>query len=142
MVQNNNYEHIESSYFDTEFDKNNSMNLKDTKDLFKGSHVVLVNEENPWYINKGVPQKYISYSEFAKEEGVQRMMLYEIYQPNQKELTEDPSKSYSRLQRKLQTEIEGFNMDKSDMMNRNILVIILIILLGIFIYRIYKRKHI
>ena len=161
MVINNNYESFNSTYYDNnslDVNYNNSDNSEDNEinnnyidqNLFKGAHVVLVAEENPWYINKGIPSKYISNKEFVKDTDVhaydRTMNSQEIYKTEVKidKTLPDLGLGHSFLQRKLAMDgIEQFNSDyitsKSDIMNRNILIIVLLILIGIWLYRRYKK---
>lgn len=160
MVYNNNYEHIDSSYFkndslDVQFNNSTKSNFDNNyidQNLFKGAHVVLVSEENPWYINKGIPNKYISNMEFVNDiNSYSRGMLpHEIYKSEVKLDTTLPDLGlgHSIIQRKLTMDgidyldrIEGFSGSKSDIMNRNILIVILIILLIFWCYRIYKKNN-
>jgi hypothetical protein len=137
----NNYEHIDSQ-FDKEIEFNN--NYID-QNLFKGAHVVLVSEENPWYINKGIPKKYISEREFLNDiyPYSRGMYPYEQYKSDVKLDTTLPDLGlgHSIIQRRLVMEgkdflntTENFNSTKSDIMNRNILIVILLLLILFLLY--------
>ena len=163
MVINNNYEEINTTYYDNNsLDVNYNNNSEDNEfnnnyidqNLFKGAHVVLVSEENPWYINKGVPSKYISNKEFVKDTDVhaydRTMNPQDIYKTEVKidKTLPDLGLGHSFLQRKMAMDgIEQFNSDSnsnsnsssSDKMNRNILLFVLIILIGIWLYRRYNK---
>ena len=160
MVFNNNYEHIDSSYFDNnsldvQFNNSEESEFNNNyidQNLFKGAHVVLVSEENPWYINKGIPKKYISNMDFVNDiESYSRGMTpQEIYKSDIKLDTTLPDLGlgHSIIQRKLTMDgvnylegVEGFSGSKSDIMNRNILLILVIILLICWFYRVYKKNN-
>ena len=165
MVINNNYEEINSTYYDNNsLDVNYNNNSEETEfnnnyidqNLFKGAHVVLVSEENPWYVNKGIPQKYLS-KEFMNEYVVDPspydndMYPNDIYNSNVKldKRYPDMGLGHSILARKIAMDnTEQFNNTNSnsnnnltttDIMNRNILVILLIILVLIYLYRRYRK---
>jgi hypothetical protein len=115
------------------------------QNLFKGAHVVLVSENNPWYINKGIPQKYISreFTTTVDDPYGQNMYKYHSYKPKYKldESLPDLGLGHSILERNLAmknmgvNQIEGFNGNtKSDKMNRNILIAIIVILLLFYLY--------
>ena len=156
----NNYEHIDSSYFDNnsldvQFNNSEESEFNNNyidENLFKGAHVVLVSEENPWYINKGIPKKYISNMEFVNDINSysRGMMPQEIYKTDVilDTTLPDLGLGHSIIQRKLTMDgvnylngVEGFSNSKSDIMNRNILLILLIILVLFWFYRIYKKKN-
>lgn len=160
MVFNNNYEHIDSSYFDNnsldvQFNNSEESDFNNNyidQNLFKGAHVVLVSEENPWYINKGIPKKYISNMEFVNDiDSYSRgMMPHEIYKSDVKLDTTLPDLGlgHSIIHRKLTMDginylegVEGFSGSNSDIMNRNILLILLIILVIFWFYCICKKKN-
>ena len=156
----NNYEHIDSSYFDNnsldvQFNNSEESDFNNNyidENLFKGAHVVLVSEENPWYINKGIPKKYISNMEFVNDINSysRGMMPQEIYKTDVilDTTLPDLGLGHSIIQRKLTMDgvnylngVEGFSNSKSDIMNRNILLILLIILVLFWFYHIYKKKN-
>jgi hypothetical protein len=157
MVINNNYEEINSTYYDNNsLDVNYNNNSEESEfnnnyidqNLFKGAHVVLVSEQNPWYVNKGIPNKYISNKEFVKDIDVdaydRTMNPQDIYKTEVKidKTLPDLGLGHSFLQRKLAMDgIEQFNSDSSssDRMNRNILLIVLVILIAIWLYRRYRK---
>jgi hypothetical protein len=152
MRLNNNYEQIDESYNNNNNSDNEFNNNYIDQNFFKGSHVVLVSEEDPWYLNKGIPQKYISNMEFVNDiESYSRgMSPYEIYKSDIKLDTTLPDLGlgHSMLHRKITTDgnnyldgVEGFSSSKSDIMNRNILLILLVILLIFWLYHNYKTKH-
>jgi hypothetical protein len=168
MVLNNNYEQIDSSYMNNNRDDNRDDNDIDVQfnnsednefnnnyidqNLFKGAHVVLVSEGNPWYLNKGIPKKYISNIEFVNDiESYSRgMNPHQIYKSDIKLDTTLPDLGlgHSILHRKITTDgnnyldgVEGLSSSKSDIMNRNILLILLVILLIFWLYHNYKTKH-
>ncbi len=151
MVLNNNYEkldNIDNNSLDVNYDSENELNNNYIdQNLFKGAHVVLVSESNPWYINKGVPKKYISDKDFVKDTGSydRTMSPEQIYKSDvQLDTTlPDMGLGHSFLQRKLAMDnIEYFNSNKnkSDRMNRNILFIILIVLVLIWVYHRYRKN--
>jgi hypothetical protein len=159
MVINNNYEQINSTYYDNNSLDVNYNNSEESEinnnyidqNLFKGAHVVLVSEENPWYINKNIPKKYISDSDFINNfdnvepygKGMKDQQDYKSYVKLDTTLP-DLGLGHSFLQRKLSMDsgIEQFNSDssKSDIMNRNILIFVLVILIAIWLYRKYYVK--
>jgi hypothetical protein len=160
MIFNNNYEYIDSSYFDNnsldvQFNSSDESEMNNNyidQNLFKGAHVVLVSDENPWYINKGISKKYISNNEFLNDidSSTHGMSPHEIYKSNAKLDTTLPDLGlgHSFIQRKVTMDgidylsgTEGFSDTKSDIMNRNILLIILLILIFFYLYHNYKRKN-
>jgi len=121
----------------------------DFGNLLKGTEVVLVDSDSPWFLNKklNVAPKYIPNnfnSEFNndnpyKENHLLKQAKYKtnVTPEQQNKLIYQP---HSLLERKLVSETkENFDYTKitNDKMNRNILIGILIII--IFIY-IYKRR--
>ena len=164
---NNNYEEINSTYYDNnslDVNYNNSEeneinNNYIDQNLFKGAHVVLVSEEKPWYNNKNIPKKYISDMNFINDvddiDDVQPygkgMTSQQIYKSDVKldKTLPDLGLGHSFLQRKISMDnmdsmdgVEHFNRDssKSDIMNRNILIFVLVILIAIWLYRKYYVK--
>lgn len=149
----NNFEIIDSETFtdnnslDVNYNFNEETELNDNyidQNLFKGAHVVLVSENNPWYINKGIPQKYISH-EFTTtidDPYGRDMYKYHSYKPKYKidPTLPDLGLGHSILERDLSmknvgiNKIEGFNGNKSDKMNRNILIVIILILILFYLY--------
>jgi len=152
MVLNNNYEkldNIDNNSLDVNYDSENEFNNNYIdQNLFKGAHVVLVSEQNPWYVNKGVPKKYISNMEFVNDITAygRGMSPEQIYKSDVKLDTTLPDMGlgHSFLQRKLAMDnIEYFNnsnSNKSDKMNRNILFFILIVLVLIWLYHRYRKN--
>ncbi len=161
-----NYEHIESDNRDNSsldvnynFSEDNESNNKYVdQNLFKGAHVVLVSDDNPWYVNKGIPLKYIS-KDFNKvisskipSPNEQGMYNNEKYYTNC-DLRPDLAnfgRGYSYLENEISTRcdpkensnsnVEGFSGSfDSDNMNRNILIVILILLVAFYVYRRYKK---
>jgi hypothetical protein len=158
-----NFENIESesknrdnSSLDVNYnfnDENEESNRYVDENLFKGAHVVLVSDDNPWYVNKGVPVKYIS-KDFNKLDSKvpqpyeQGMYDNEKYYTNcdlRPELS-NYGRGYSYLENEISTrcnpksKVEGFSgSTDSDNMNRNILIFILILLITFYIYRRYKK---
>ncbi len=160
-----NYEHIDSdnnrdkSSLDVNYNEDNeSSNRYVDQNLFKGAHVVLVSDDNPWYVNKGIPLKYIS-KDFNNKISSKVPTPYEqgMYD-NDKYYTNcdlrpdlaNFGRGYSYLENEISTRcdpksnqnsnIEGFSGSfDSDNMNRNILIIILILLVAFYIYRRYKK---
>ena len=129
------------------------------QNLFKGAHVVLVSDDNPWYVNKGIPVKYIS-KDFNKEMKSDMPTPYEqgMYDSEKYytncDLRPDLAnfgRGYSYLENEVSTRcnpkssssssnVEGFSGTiDSDNMNRNILIFILILLVIFYIYRRYKK---
>ena len=127
----------------------NSTNDSSIDNLLKGTQVVLVDSDNPWFLNKSleVSQKYIPNDfclEFKDDNPYKRNISLkqgryktELSPLQQAELL----KTHSFLERKLITDNkEYFNATSkisSDTMNRNILIGIIIILIVIYLY---KRK--
>ena len=132
---------------------NESSNRYVDQKLFKGAHVVLVSDDNPWYVNKGIPIKYIS-KDFNKEINSMIPSPYEqgMYDKekyytncNLRPDLANYGRGYSYLENEVSTRcnpksimnsnIEGFSGYKdSDNMNRNILIFILILLVLFYIY--------
>jgi hypothetical protein len=159
-----NYEYIDSenknrdnSSLDVNYnftDENEASNRYVDENLFKGSHVVLVSDDNPWYVNKGIPIKYIS-KDFNKEMNSdipspyeQGMYDKENYYTNcdMRPDLANFGRGYSYLENEISTrcepksKVEGFSgYNDSDNMNRNILIIILVLLVMFYIYRRYKK---
>jgi hypothetical protein len=134
-------------------DENELNNSYLDKNLFKGAHVVLVSENNPWYINKGVPQKYMSNKEFTnkfeKPSGdpySRSMYEHQDYNTDCQLVKNLPDLGFghSILERKIavgdkcikvnKSKVEGFSSDP-DKMNRNILIFILLALIAFYLYR-------
>ncbi len=159
-----NYEYIDSenknrdnSSLDVNYnftEDNESSNRYVDENLFKGAHVVLVSDDNPWYVNKGIPLKYIS-KDFNKEMNSDMPSPYEQGMYNKEKYytncdlrpnLSNFGKGYSYLENEISTRcnpksnVEGFSgYNDSDNMNRNILIIILILLVAFYIYRRYKK---
>jgi hypothetical protein len=137
--------------FDTSFD-----NYEDTlsngsqsfNNMLKGTEVVLVDSDNPWYLNQElrVATKYIP-SEFSlefKDDNPYKQSTHVKQGRYKTELSTDQQakllKTHSFLERKLITENrEFFNNKNGDNMNRNILIILLLILAVIYFYKVYKK---
>ena len=160
-----NYEYIDSenknrdnSSLDVNYnfnEDNESSNRYVDENLFKGAHVVLVSDDNPWYVNKGIPLKYIS-KDFNKEMNSEIPSPYEqgMYENEKyytncdlKEELANFGRGYSYLENEVSTRcnpkstVEGFSgYNDSDNMNRNILIIILVLLVVFYIYRRYKNN--
>jgi hypothetical protein len=129
-------------------------NLTKSDKRYKGKTVVLVDSENPWYQNDTtVPMKYKTTELFYEDKNIYKQNLYVPYGRAQSCVKYDLCKSnlglgYSQLDRDIQTKklcgnVENFNTssstyDATDKMNRNILILIFIILIGIIIYKKYK----
>jgi hypothetical protein len=137
------------------------------QNLFKGSHVVLVSENNPWYVNKGVPLKYISNKEFTNKfekpsgDPYGRLMYeHQDYKSDCELIDELPDLGFghSILERKIAVgdkciKKKDMNQNKEnysnnvnegfsgnpDKMNRNILIFILLTLIIFYLYRKYKK---
>lgn len=132
-----------------DFDNNDTSstisNGSSNDNLFKGSKVVLVDEDNPWFNKENVPEKYIPTS-FTIDNNPYKQDIYVKegkYKTNIQNL-KPLLKTHSFLERKLIAEnadknygIENFNKENNDSTNRNILVILVVILLVIYLY---KRK--
>ena len=127
-----NYQQINQDTFEDTFKDNNSLDVNynfieeneinnkyiDTN-LFKGAHVVLVSEENPWYVNKGIPQKYLSkefMNEYVEDPSPYDNDMYpnDIYNSNVKlnKRYPDMGLGHSILARKLNVQSEILNDNK------------------------------
>lgn len=161
-INSNNLEDESSLDVNYNFSDENELNNNYLdQNLFKGSHVVLVSENNPWYVNKGVPLKYISNKEFTNKfekpsgDPYGRLMYeHQDYKSDCKLIDTLPDLGFghSILERKIAVgdkciknkdlnqnrESEGFSGDP-DKMNRNILIFILLSLIIFYLYRRYKK---
>ena len=107
--------------------------------LLKGTQVVLVDSDNPWYLNKelNVSVKYIP-SEFSaefKDDNPYGQAKYKTsLSPEQQAKL---LKTHSFYERKLIVDgKEYFNQDKSsDNMNRNILIALIAVIIIIYLYK-------
>ncbi len=154
----NNLNNIYESFESPELPDINA-NKIDTNKRYKGKTVVLVDSDNPWYQNDTtVPIEYKNTELFFEDKNIYKQSLFEPYGRVDSCIKYDHSKpnldlGYSQLGRAIQTEklcednIENFNTssisstyDSTDKMNRNILIFIFIILIGIIIYNKYKTK--
>ena len=121
-----------SNIFDSSYDTYVDSESVDSSidNLLKGSQVVLVDSDNPWYLNKelNVANKYIP-SEFSlefKDDNPYKQSTYVKQGRYRTELTPEQQakllKTHSFYERKLIVDgKEYFNQDKSsDNMNRNI----------------------
>ena len=136
-----------SNIFDSSFDKYTDSESADGSidNLLKGTQVILVDSDDPWYLNKdlNVACKYIP-SEFSLEFKDDNPYKQSISLKEGKYKTQlSPQqqakllKTHSFYERKLITEgKEYFNLDKtSDTMNRNILIALIIIIIAIYLYK-------
>jgi hypothetical protein len=155
-IQDNTSDRIQdNSSLDVNYNFSDEKDFNDNyldKKLFNGAHVVLVSENNPWYINKGVPLKYISNKEFTNKfekpsgDPYGRLMYEHQDYKSDCELIEtlpDLGFGHSIIERKIAVgdnckKIEGFS-GNPDNMNRNILIFILVGLIAFYLYRRYKK---
>jgi hypothetical protein len=118
---------------------------EDSNDSFKwtdyfGKTVVLVESDDPWYLNKDttIPMEYL------KQQNLQEMYYRTNadYKPGRvlDENSPDLGFGYSYMDRAGQPcqKIEGFNEGQSD--SPNVLMILLCIILLIFIYKYFTKK--
>ena len=147
MSNINNFDNSFDNYEDTVSNSDQSFD-----NMLKGTEVVLVDSDNPWYLNQElrVATKYIP-SEFSlefKDDNPYKQSIYVKQGRYRTELTPEQQgkllKTHSFLERKLIAEqadknygIENFNKETNDNMNRNILIILIVILMIIYLY---KRK--
>ena len=138
--------------------KLNTFNKIDKR--YKGKTVVLVDSDNPWYQNDStVPMEYKNTELFYEDKNIYKQNLFKNYGRAESCVKYDLCKSnlglgYSQLGRDIQTKklcendtVENFNTsstfstsDSTDTMNRNILIFIFIVLVGIIMYNKYKIK--
>ena len=137
--------------FDNSFDNYDTISNSEQSydNMLKGTEVVLVDSDNPWYLNQElrVATKYIpsDFSAEFKDDNPYKRSLYVKEGRYRTELSPDQQakllKTHSFLERKLITENrEFFNNKGGDNMNRNILVVlILVFLVFIYFYKVYKK---
>ena len=136
-----------SNIFDSSYDTYVDSESADSSidNLLKGSQVVLVDSDNPWYLNKelNVANKYIP-NEFSlefKDDNPYKQSTYVKQGRYRTELTPEQQakllKTHSFYERKLIVDgKEYFNQDKSsDTMNRNILIALIAIIIIIYLYK-------
>ena len=136
-----------TNVFDSSFDKYTDSESADGSidNLLKGTQVILVDSDDPWYLNKdlNVAGKYIP-SEFSLEFKDDNPYKQSISLKEGKYKTQlSPQqqakllKTHSFYERKLIVDgKEYFNQDKSsDNMNRNILIALIAIIIIIYLYK-------
>ena len=136
-----------SNIFDSSYDTYVDSESADSSidNLLKGSQVVLVDSDNPWYLNKelNVAGKYIP-SEFSlefKDDNPYKQSTYVKEGRYRTNLTPEQQakllKTHSFYERKLIVDgKEYFNQDKSsDNMNRNILIALIASIIIIYLYK-------
>ena len=146
----NNYEQVDkndNNSLDVNYNMTDEQDFNNEyidKNLFKGAHVVLVSDDNPWYINKGVPLKYVG-KDFTMDVNPYdtHMYPYEEYKSRVKMNMNKPDLGFghSYLQRTINMTggpVEGFS-GSSDTMNRNILISLLVFIIIVWLYRRYRK---
>lgn len=106
---------------------------------YKGKNVILVESENPWYINKDIthPMKIASRQELTDD----RYKAYADYRPTRFIMdTTKPDLGYGHSYASRQGEpcIEGF--ESGDIDNNKIMLFICIIVLAVLLYNTYIRR--
>jgi hypothetical protein len=136
----------------TEFDKNQTefdeafdnahINDGDDWGQYKGKQVVLVAENNPWYINKNhtIPAKYISNDNFLGANLFKNN--YASYESKVELDNESPSLGYgySYSSRRNVEKFNGTDDEQSDNNSDIIVFMLFFILLLLFVYNIYYKK--
>ena len=142
MTNINNFDESFDNYEETMSNEDKSYD-----NMLKGTEVVLVDSDNPWYLNHElrVASKYIPsefYLEF-KNNNPYRQSTYVKQGRYDTELRPDQQskllKTHSFLERKLITDNREFLNKNGDTMNRNILLILIVILAFIYFYKVYRK---
>lgn len=151
----NKVEHFINHYNENENEHENEINKQNqnesisdneyTWDKYKGKQVVLVTDNNPWYVNKNItiPLKYVSNNNFLGYNVVKNN--YAKYESNVTLDKDSPTMGYGYSYASRRN-VEGFNNtseNEGDTDNNSdiIIFVLFFMLLLLFIYNIYYKRR-
>ena len=142
---NNKVEHFVNHYDKNQTEAFDNAHINDGDDWiqYRGKQVVLVAENNPWYINKNttIPSKYISNDNFLGANLFKNN--YASYESKVELDIDSPSLGYGYSYASRQN-VEKFNGTYDEITDNNsdiIVFILFFILLLLFVYNIYYKKN-